>query len=165
MNTELTFGRKILLALLFCGIIFAGGAACAQEITQVKYVNLMYPWVLTMNSNGTAEWNDGSDGQTFTEAKEHQTGSITPAQWLELVKMLTDNGYAEEKPMEGIEPKLRLEIKLSNGKSFTNFGPTVMDDDAVNAFVPIEAFFNAKARELGAPEFDTLPFYKTTTGD
>lgn len=154
------FGRKLLLIAVFCGIMAMSGAACAQEITTVKYLNLMYPWVLTINSDGTAEWNDGSDGHLFTEAKTTLSGTITPEQWQELVSMLTERGYAVEKPMEGIEPKLRVEIHLSDGSDFTNFGPTVMDDEAINQFVPIETFFMNVAKSLGAPEFETENFYK-----
>lgn len=161
MSTQIAFGRKFLLAaVLCCGIILTGGAACAQEITTVKYVNLMYPWVLTLNADLSAEWNDGSNGQLFTEAQTRQKGTIPAEQWQELVTLLTDAGYAEEQPPEGIEPKLRVEIHLSDGSSFTNFGPTVMDDEAVNRFVPIEAIFNDAARKLGAPEFETAAFYK-----
>lgn len=161
MRTKLAIGQKILLAvLLCCGIILTGGAACAQEITTVKYVNLMYPWVLTLNADLSAEWNDGSDGQLITEAQTHQTGTITAEQWRELTTLLTEAGYAKEQPPEGIEPKLRVEISLSDGSRFTNFGPTVMDDEAVNRFVPIEAIFNDAARKLGAPEFETAAFYK-----
>lgn len=170
MKTRHPFWCALVLAITVCvtagpGPAEARAAEAAGDIVSVRYVRLNVPWVITVNQGGAVEWNDGSDGHIFfQEPKTFRHGTITEAQWRELTALVTERGYAVEKPVEGIEPGLRLVVSFGDGRWISNCAPTPMDEEAVERFIPIEAFFLNLGRDLAGAEagshaFD--PLYKS----
>ena len=138
------------LCLFFIPPDKADARAPLKAVTLVCLMNTFAPWTLTVEENGHVRWDNSSDGQLLADPKlETKSGTIPVAVQQELWALLEKNGYTEKKPVDGVEPKMRLVLLFDDGKSLVNLGPALHMEANAKAFAGIEAMFLGIAESIG----------------
>ena len=134
------FSTVLLIVLAVCG---GAGSAAAKSVERILYVNLLgglEPWSVEIFRDGKVVWDNSSQGQLLMEpAKERKEGTVPAERCQALAVLLEKYGYTVKRPVEGVEPKIRLTVFFDDGTNVTNLGPSPMaDDDVLRDFTEVE---------------------------